>query len=147
MWRLALEKSDYQQRTEKWDSLWSKPVGDTESRDFFFFSIWQRQENVPENIHQKIIETERFTREAKIFLIEIQLIYNVVLVLGVQQRDSVLYTHTQVIHLYTCICCHLVSKSCLTLCDPMDCNLPGPSVHGVSQARILEWVTISFSNA
>ena len=31
------------------------------------------------------------------------------------------------------------------LCDPMDCSPPGPSVHGISQARILEWVPISFS--
>ena len=38
-----------------------------------------------------------------------------------------------------------VTQSCLTLCDPMDCNLPGSSVLGISQARILEWVTISFS--
>ena len=34
---------------------------------------------------------------------------------------------------------------CLTLCDPMDCSLPGSSVHGIFQARILEWVAISFS--
>ena len=34
---------------------------------------------------------------------------------------------------------------CLTLCDPMDCSWPGSSVHGISQARILEWVAISFS--
>ena len=34
---------------------------------------------------------------------------------------------------------------CLTLCNPMDCSLPGSSVHGILQARILEWVTISFS--
>ena len=39
----------------------------------------------------------------------------------------------------------LVAQSCPTFCDPMDCNLPGSSVHGVSQARILEWVAISFS--
>ena len=38
-----------------------------------------------------------------------------------------------------------VSQSCLTLCDPMDCSLPGFSIHGILQARILEWVTISFS--
>ena len=38
-----------------------------------------------------------------------------------------------------------VSQSCLTLCDPMDCSLPGSSVHGILQARILEWVAISFS--
>ena len=34
---------------------------------------------------------------------------------------------------------------CLTLCDPMDCSLPGSSVHGILQARILEWVAISSS--
>ena len=34
---------------------------------------------------------------------------------------------------------------CLTLCNPMDCNPPGSSVHGISQARILEWVTMPFS--
>ena len=39
----------------------------------------------------------------------------------------------------------LVVQSCLTLCDPMDYNLPGSSVHGVFQARILEWVVILFS--
>ena len=38
-----------------------------------------------------------------------------------------------------------VAQSSPTLCDPMDCSLPGFSVHGISQARILEWVTISFS--
>ena len=39
----------------------------------------------------------------------------------------------------------LVAQSCTTLCDPLDCSLPGSSVHGVLQARILEWVVISFS--
>ena len=39
----------------------------------------------------------------------------------------------------------LVAQSCLTLCDPMDYNLPGSSVHGILQARILEWVAIPFS--
>ena len=38
-----------------------------------------------------------------------------------------------------------VSQSCPTLCDPMDYSLPGSSVHGILQARILEWVAISFS--
>ena len=41
--------------------------------------------------------------------------------------------------------CHLVAESRLTLCDTMDCSLPGSAVHGISQARILEWVAISFS--
>ena len=37
-------------------------------------------------------------------------------------------------------------QSCLTLCDPMDCSLPGSSVHGIFQARVLEWVVIAFSD-
>ena len=41
----------------------------------------------------------------------------------------------------------LVTQSCLTACDPMDCSPPGSSVHGIVQARILEWVAISFSNS
>ena len=36
-----------------------------------------------------------------------------------------------------------VAQLCLTLCDPMDCSLPGSSVHGILQARILQWVAIS----
>ena len=39
----------------------------------------------------------------------------------------------------------LVTQSCPTLCDLMDCSLPGFSVHGISQARILRWVAITFS--
>ena len=38
-----------------------------------------------------------------------------------------------------------VAQSCPTLCNPMDCSLPGFSVHGIFQARVLEWVAISFS--
>ena len=43
------------------------------------------------------------------------------------------------------ILCALVTQSCLTLCDPLDCSPPGSSVPGIFQARILEWVAISFS--
>ena len=38
-----------------------------------------------------------------------------------------------------------VAQSCLTPSDPMDCSLPGFSVHGIFQARVLEWVAIAFS--
>ena len=38
-----------------------------------------------------------------------------------------------------------VAQPCPTLCDPMDCSLPGSSVHGIFQARMLEWGAISFS--
>ena len=38
-----------------------------------------------------------------------------------------------------------VAQSCPTLCDPVDCSPPGSSIHGILQAKILEWVAISFS--
>ena len=41
--------------------------------------------------------------------------------------------------------CVLVAQSCPILCDPRDCSPPGSSVHGVLQARILEWVDTLFS--
>ena len=41
------------------------------------------------------------------------------------------------------VCACSVAQLCLTLCDPLDCSPPGSSVHGISQARTLEWVTIS----
>ena len=37
-------------------------------------------------------------------------------------------------------------QSCPTLCDPMDCSLPGSSVHGIFQARILEWIALYMYN-
>ena len=39
----------------------------------------------------------------------------------------------------------LVTQLCQTLCDPMDCSPPGSSVHGIIQARVLEWGAIAFS--
>ena len=42
-------------------------------------------------------------------------------------------------------CCCLVAKSYLTLCDPVHGSPPGSSIHGILQARTLEWVAISFS--
>ena len=40
-----------------------------------------------------------------------------------------------------------VAQSCPTLSDPMDRSLPGSSTHGISQARVLEWIAISFSDS
>ena len=48
-------------------------------------------------------------------------------------------------HIADSLCCTVV-QSCPTLCDPMDCSPPISFVRGISQARILEWVAISFSN-
>ena len=51
---------------------------------------------------------------------------------------------TLCIYMYACM--HAKSlQLCPALCDPMDCTLPGSSVHGILQARILDWVVISFS--
>ena len=48
--------------------------------------------------------------------------------------------------LCVCVCaCVLIAQLCPTLCDPMDCSPRGFSVHGILQARVLEWVAISFS--
>ena len=47
------------------------------------------------------------------------------------------------VFLQLCLCVH--AQSCPTFCNPLDCSPLGPSVHGISQARILEWVAISFS--
>ena len=40
-----------------------------------------------------------------------------------------------------------VAQSCPTLSDPMDCSLPGSSIHGICQARVLEWGAIAFSES
>ena len=50
------------------------------------------------------------------------------------------------IFLLTLCVCVLVAQLCPALCDPMDCSPPGSSVHGILQARILEWVAIPFSS-
>ena len=42
-----------------------------------------------------------------------------------------------------CVCVGVCVQSCLTLCGPMECIPPGSSVHGIFQARLLKWVTIS----
>ena len=53
-----------------------------------------------------------------------------------------------VLHVLICLCVfrmNVFTQSCPTLCDPMDCSPPGSSVYGIFQARVLEWVAISFS--
>ena len=63
---------------------------------------------------------------------------------GQKQEDkSGMHFHLPLIGRLEQECMH--AQSCPTLCDPMDYSLPGSSVHGIIQARILEWVAISFS--
>ena len=54
--------------------------------------------------------------------------------------------HSVCAHAHVCVCvCVLLAQSCLTLCDPMDCGPTGSSIHGIPQARILEWVAMPSS--
>ena len=56
-----------------------------------------------------------------------------------------IYIYIALCHIQVKLWRKRVAQSCPTLCDPVDCSLPGSSVHGILQARILEWVAISFS--
>ena len=60
---------------------------------------------------------------------------------GVTATHTHTHTQSEILFRHVCVC----AQSYPTLCDSMDCSPPGSSVHGVSQPRILEWVTISFS--
>ena len=60
-----------------------------------------------------------------------------------RQLDSMFFDLTPGVSL--CVPQVLVTQSCPTLCSPLECSLPGSFVHGILQARILEWVTIPFS--
>ena len=55
-----------------------------------------------------------------------------------------MYILIYIIRMCVCVCVYSVAQLCPTLCGRMDCSLPGSSVHGISQARILEWVATSF---
>ena len=58
---------------------------------------------------------------------------------------TVICHNSPIIPLYSAAAAAKSLQSCLTLCDPMDCSLPGSSVHGIFQARVLEWVALAFS--
>ena len=91
---------------------------------------------------------------ARLILVEI-LHYILILLLNSQHLPNFFLIHPQAIKLlqisseireqHPSPCCWSFSKSCLTLCDSMDCSLLGSSVDGILQARWLEWVAISFS--
>ena len=57
------------------------------------------------------------------------------------------YNPSCIFPVHSCLCYAMSLQSCLTPCDPIDGNPPGSPVPGILQARTLEWVAISFSNA
>ena len=64
------------------------------------------------------------------------------------ERETPLHIETSLTDMnisYKGVHAYKLLHSCLTLCNPIDCSLPGSFVHGVFQARILEWVTMPFS--
>jgi len=66
-----------------------------------------------------------------------------------KQGDNRQLCHTSflILNQSVVLCECEVAQSCPTLCDPMDCSLPGSFVHGIFQAIVLEWIAISFSRA
>ena len=81
------------------------------------------------------------------YYIKMFILFHLVILLGISHKtiintmDIYLYFHgIFYIYIYIMVCVH---AQCLTLCDPMDCSPPGSSIHGISQARILEWIAIS----
>ena len=76
-------------------------------------------------------------RDIKIWDIEIMLNY-IHILSDDKTKSEYTYTHT---HVCVCMC----AQSCLTLCDSRDGSPPGSSVHGIFQARVLEWVATSYS--
>ena len=58
--------------------------------------------------------------------------------------EALMVFHSTLYDLMSCVCV-LVAQLYPTLCNPMHCSLPGSSVHGILQAKILEWIAIPFS--
>ena len=77
-------------------------------------------------------------REIKIW--DIEIVLNYIHILSDEKTKSE-YTHS---HTRVCVCVCMCAQSCLTFCDSRDSSPPGSSVHGIFQARVLEWVVISY---
>ena len=74
---------------------------------------------------------------------------NFYVVISVYLKPSVLckWSHLALLNIPAAATAAKLLQSCLTLCDPIDSSPPGPTISGILQARTLEWVAISFSNA
>ena len=77
----------------------------------------------------------------QVIIIIIMPVLRAIVVIEINQENNLVRQRSFVECLVECMC----AKSCLTLCDPMDCSPPGSSVHRTSQARILEKLAIAYS--
>ena len=86
------------------------------------------------------------------FAMHLKLIHCKLTILQLKSQEELLSeillcaTHYTVVCVCMCVCVCVCAQLCPTLCNPMDYSSPCSSVHGLSQARMLEWVAISFSN-
>ena len=86
----------------------------------------QNGRKVAISLHKRGKERKCFNRETTLF------------------NSYMIHTLPNTSILYTCMCAKVL-QACPSLCDPVDCSPPGSSVHGILQARILEWAAISCS--
>ena len=119
-------------------------------REICLIQLWKEIMEFPHNATEHFcsessLASEKFTSPSPVFL--------------VQTKDPVFFpkknfsfSDSKFLHHISfmiwevslvCCFCYLVTKSCPTLFDPMDCSPPGSSLHGISQVRILEWFTVS----
>ena len=96
---------------------------------YFKMFIFLTEETVP-------VYLEIHTKTSFFFCIQLLII----------EMHHVIVDRSMITNVCVCVCvCVLVTQLCPTLCDPMDSSLPDSSIHGILQARILEWVAIPFS--
>ena len=113
---------------------------------------WQKDLNVPHRscvtwgrlLNSSVPKSHHLAWEMRIMKLLASENYN-----GIKQTDIMKrkwLAHLHIVSLqYMMKVKALVAQSCPTLCDPVDCSPPGSSVHGILQARILEWVAVPFS--
>ena len=125
---------------ETWHLNWALNVGwDTAGGDAEIGLKWQMFIKSYRTFYSQIFFFLSSELQGKIFPKPVFLLY----IFSIDQYESA----TKSIYFWNHLNlnCYLVAQSCLALCDTMDCSPPDSSVHGIFQARTLEWVAISFS--